>query len=54
MAVGVLLGGGGAAKKKFLREGLKRAAVDLYAVSTDEDLVRAIVRMAAVRKLRRR
>jgi uncharacterized protein (DUF58 family) len=44
----------GRRREETLQEGLKRAAVDLYAVSTEDDLVRAIVRMAAVRKLRRR
>lgn len=37
-----------------LQESLIRSGVDLYAVSTEEDLVRAIVRMAALRKVRRR
>jgi uncharacterized protein (DUF58 family) len=37
-----------------LRQDLKRAGVDLYGVSTDEDLVRAIVRMATLRKKRKR
>ena len=37
-----------------LRRDLKRAGVDLFAVSTEEDLVDAIVRMAALRKKRRR
>jgi len=37
-----------------LQENLKRAGVDLFAFSTEEDLVRAIVRMAALRKRRRR
>jgi uncharacterized protein (DUF58 family) len=36
-----------------LRERLKRAGVDLYSVSTEESLVRAIIRMAALRKKRR-
>ena len=44
----------GRRREAMLQERLKRAAVDLFAVSTDEDLVRAIVRMAADRKLRRR
>jgi uncharacterized protein (DUF58 family) len=44
----------GRRREAMLQDRLKRAAVDLFAVSTDEDLVRAIVRMAAVRKLRRR
>lgn len=44
------------AKKReaVLKETLKRAAVDLYAISTEEDLVAAIVRMAAIRKKRRK
>jgi uncharacterized protein (DUF58 family) len=37
-----------------LKEHLNRAGVDLFAVSTEEDLVTAIVRMAALRKKRRR
>lgn len=36
-----------------LKLDLKRASVDLYSVSTEEDLVSAIVRMAALRKKRR-
>ena len=41
-------------REATLQENLKRAGVDLFAVSTEEDLVRAIVRMAALRKKRRR
>jgi len=41
-------------RKGELKESLKRAGVDLFAVSTEEDLVGAIVRMAALRKKRRR
>lgn len=41
-------------REKTLQENLRRAGVDLYGVSTEEDLVRAIVRMAALRKKRRR
>jgi uncharacterized protein (DUF58 family) len=37
-----------------LKESLNRAGVDLYSVSTEEDLVGAIVRMAALRKKQRR
>jgi uncharacterized protein (DUF58 family) len=37
-----------------LQENLKRAGVDLYDISTEENLVSAIVRMAALRKKRRR
>jgi uncharacterized protein (DUF58 family) len=37
-----------------LKENLKRAGVDLYSISTEEALVGAIVRMAALRKKRRR
>ena len=37
-----------------LKENLKRAGADLFAISTEEDLVGAIVRMAALRKKRRR
>jgi uncharacterized protein (DUF58 family) len=41
-------------REAALQEKLTRAGVDLYAVSTEEDLVGAIVRMAALRKSRRR
>ena len=41
-------------REAHLSENLKRAGVDLYAVSTEEDLVSAIVHMAAQRKKRRR
>ena len=46
----------GAARRReaALQENMKRTGVDLFAVSTEEDLVRAIVRMAALRKRRRR
>jgi uncharacterized protein (DUF58 family) len=37
-----------------LKETLKRSGVDLYSISTEEDLVNAILRMAALRKKRRR
>lgn len=37
-----------------LQQSLTRAGVDLYSISTEEDLVQAIVRMAAKRKMRRR
>jgi len=37
-----------------LKENLRRAGADLFAMSTAEDLVGAIVRMAALRKKRRR
>jgi uncharacterized protein (DUF58 family) len=37
-----------------LRETMRRAGVDLFAISTEEDLVGAIVRMASLRKKRRR
>jgi uncharacterized protein (DUF58 family) len=40
--------------KATLQENLKKAGVDLYSVSTEEDLVSAIVRMTALRKQRRR
>ena len=36
-----------------LESQLKKAGVDLYSVSTEEDLVRSILRMAALRKKRR-
>jgi len=41
-------------REENLNATLKRAGVDLYSVSTEEDLVSAIVRMAAQRKKRRR
>lgn len=41
-------------RERVLGENLKRAGVDLYSISTEEDLVSAIVRMAALRKRRRR
>jgi uncharacterized protein (DUF58 family) len=37
-----------------LKEDLTRAGVDLFAISTEEDLVSAIIRMAALRKKRTR
>ncbi|MDX1416855.1 MAG: DUF58 domain-containing protein [Candidatus Promineifilaceae bacterium] len=40
-------------REQELGQRLKRAGVDLYGISTEEDLVRAIVRMAALRKRRR-
>ena len=36
-----------------LRDSLKRAGVDLYNISTEEDLVGALVRMTKLRKKRR-
>lgn len=41
-------------REATLKENLKRAGVDLFAISTEEDLVGAIVRMTALRKKRRR
>jgi uncharacterized protein (DUF58 family) len=41
-------------RESGLQEALTRAGVEAYSVSTREDLVRAIVRMAALRKMRRR
>ena len=41
-------------REAVLKENTRRAGVDLFAVSTEEDLVDAIVRMAALRKKRRR
>jgi len=41
-------------RRNILKEDLTRAGVDLYAISTGEDLVTAIVRMAGLRKKRRR
>lgn len=40
--------------EELLQENLNKAGVDLFAFSTEEDLVRAIVRMAALRNKRRR
>jgi uncharacterized protein (DUF58 family) len=37
-----------------LAEKVRRAGVDLFAISTEEDLVDAIVRIASLRKRRRR
>lgn len=37
-----------------LKQALRRAGVDLFSLSTDDDLVRAVVRMARLRKRRRR
>jgi len=41
-------------REAALKENLTRAGVDLYGISTEEDLVSAIIRMAALRKKRRR
>jgi uncharacterized protein (DUF58 family) len=41
-------------REAALKENLKRAGADLYSVSTQEDIVTAILRMAALRKKRRR
>ncbi len=41
-------------REATLQENLRRARVDLFAVSTEEELVGAIVRMAALRKRRRK
>jgi uncharacterized protein (DUF58 family) len=41
-------------REATLKTDLKRAGVDLFAMSTEEDLVSAIVRMAAMRKKQRR
>jgi uncharacterized protein (DUF58 family) len=41
-------------REAALKADLARAGVDLYAISTEEDLVGAIARMAALRKARRR
>ncbi|MDQ4078929.1 MAG: DUF58 domain-containing protein [Chloroflexota bacterium] len=43
-----------AAREEQLQASVKRAGVDLYAISTEEDLVRALVRMVELRKRRRR
>ncbi len=41
-------------REATLQENLKHAGVDLYTISTEDDLVKSIVRMAALRKRRRR
>ncbi len=41
-------------RETTLKEGLKRAGVDLFGLSTEDDLTQAIVRMAQLRKRRRR
>lgn len=41
-------------REQELQNALRRAGVDLYAVGTDEDLVHALVRIAGLRKRRRR
>ena len=41
-------------REATLKENTRRVGVDLFAISTEEDLVSAIVRMAALRKKRRR
>jgi uncharacterized protein (DUF58 family) len=41
-------------REQMLKESIKRTGVDLFAVSTEEDLVGAIVRMATLRKRKRR
>jgi uncharacterized protein (DUF58 family) len=41
-------------REAVLKENVRRAGVDLFAISTEEDLVSAIVRMASLRKKRRR
>jgi uncharacterized protein (DUF58 family) len=41
-------------REEMLKERLKQANVDLYEISTNEDIVHAITRMAALRKKRRR
>ena len=41
-----------AARDEQLRTAIRRAGVDLYDLSTDDDLVRALVRMVALRKQR--
>ena len=40
-------------REQMLQEGIKHTGVDLFSVSTEEDLVRAIVRMATLRKRKR-
>lgn len=45
---------GNAKRERTLQENLRQAGVDLFSFSTEEDLVRAIVRMAALRKKQHR
>ena len=40
-------------REAILTENVRHAGVDLFAISTEEDLVQAIVRMATLRKMRR-
>ena len=40
-------------REAIFKESVRRAGVDLFAISTEEDLVQAIVRMATLRKRRR-
>jgi uncharacterized protein (DUF58 family) len=42
------------ARHEELRSSIRRAGVDLYDLSTDDDLVRVLLRMIAMRKQRRR
>ncbi len=41
-------------RESTLKDIIKRAGVDLFTISTEEDLVKAIVRMAALRKRRKK
>ena len=41
-------------RENLLHETLRRTGIDLYSVSTEENLVSAIIRMAALRKKRNR
>ena len=41
-------------REAALKETIQRTGVDLFAISTEEDLVSAIMRMAGLRKKRRR
>lgn len=41
-------------REAVLKENVRQAGVDLFAISTEEDLVSAIVRMASLRKKRRK
>ena len=41
------------AREERLQEGMQRAGLDLFALSTDEDLVRGLMRLLATRKQRR-
>jgi uncharacterized protein (DUF58 family) len=41
-------------REATLQENIRRGGIDLFTISTEEDLVSAIVRMATLRKRRRK